>query len=168
MDIGKKIEYSLKIYEDISRQIQFADTKAGLILAWHGATSFFILNTASNKDVTMNSELWLILSLALFFVLVSIIYSISTVIPRIKSPIDIECMFWIMDISHKRETHTGSVERFQKNIYDENQVFKCISNSVVVVSKILKTKYEYVRTAIGGLLAGMIFEIIFMLMIIAK
>jgi len=168
MDIGKKIECSLKIYEDISRQIQFADTKAGLILAWHGATSFFILNTASNKDVTLNSELWLILSLALFFVLVSIIYSISTVVPRIKSPIDTKCMFWIMDISHKGETHTGSVERFQKNIDDENQVFKCISNSVVVVSKILKTKYEYVQRAIGGLLAGMIFEIIFMLMVIAK
>ena len=165
-ELRKKIEYSLKIYDDILRQIEFADTKAGLIMAWHGATSFFILNTATSKD--MSSELWLVLGLGLFFVLVSVVYSISTVIPRIKSPINHKCMFWIMDITHDKETYYGSIERFKKNVSDENQVFNCITNSVVAVSNILKKKYVFVQRAIGGLVAGFIFEVVFMLMVIYR
>jgi len=164
IELSKKIEYSLKIYDDISRQIQFADTKAGLIMAWHGATSFFILNTATSKDMT--PELWCVLGMGLFFVLVSVIYSICTVIPRIKSPINNKCMFWIMDITHDKETYIGSIERFKKNVSDENQVFNCITNSVIVVSNILKKKYRYVQRAVGGLVVGFIFEVIFMLMVI--
>ena len=166
IELSKKIEYSLKIYDDISRQIQFADTKAGLIMAWHGATSFFILNTATSKDMTY--ELWLVLGLGLFFVLVSVIYSICTVIPRIKSPINHKCIFWIMDITHDKETYNGSIARFKINISDENQVFDCITNSIVAVSNILKKKYVFVQRAIGGLVAGFIFEVIFMLMVIYK
>jgi len=167
IELSKKIQYSLKIYDDISRQIQFADTKAGLIIAWHGATAFFILNTATAaKDMTPG--LWSVLGIGLVFVLVSIICSISTVIPRIKSPINKNCMFWIMDITHEKETYTGSIERFKKNVSDENQVFDCITNSIVVVSNILKKKYKCVQASIGGLIAGFFFEVIFMLMVICN
>jgi len=168
VDLSKKIDYSLKIYDDISRQIQFADTKAGLIMAWHGATSFFILNTAISKVKDMTPELWLVLGIGLFFVLVSIIYSICTVIPKVKSFNNYRCMFWIMDITHDKETYIGSIERFKKNVSDENQVFNCISNSVIAVTNILKKKYEYVQSAFAGLMVGFIFEVIFMLMVIYK
>ena len=40
-NIKEKINTALEVYKDISRQIQFADTKAGLILAWHGASLGF-------------------------------------------------------------------------------------------------------------------------------
>lgn len=165
-ELDKKIEYSFKIYDDISRQIQFADTKSGLILAWHGATLFFLFRTIlnSNVKIIMGTGEWLVLMLALFFVFVSLVNTISTIMPRIKSPLNTKCMFWIMDISYKDKILDDPLKRFSDNIEDKEQVFKCISSTVIIISDILKLKYEKVQVAIGGLFAGMILEIIFLLM----
>lgn len=166
--MDKKIENSLKIYDEISRQIQFADTKAGLILAWHGATLFLLFRTVltPSNQIIMGSAEWTILGFALFFVFISLVNVISTIMPKIDSPVNNNCMFWIMDIigDNPKETFPETIQRFSKNIEDQEKLFKCISTSIVVVSQILKLKYERVQIAIGGLVAGMVLEIIFLIM----
>ena len=165
IELKDKIEYSLKIYNDISRQIQFADTKAGLILAWQGATLFFLFKVLfSIEKLKLDSIGWLLLILALFFVGTSILRSFSTIYPRLSfKDHNSKCMFWIIDIKPNHEDFLAAKNRFMSNIKEENQLFECLSNSIIFISDILKTKYKNVQVALGGLLAGFIFEVVLLL-----
>jgi len=110
-DIEKEINLSLEVYKDISRQIQFADTKAGLILAWHGASLGFLsklvvdnighLHPVGLKIATLVSIL-----IGLMSAILSMFFAFSVVYPRLKDKsCQEECMFWIYHISCERNNH---------------------------------------------------------------
>jgi len=162
--MDKKIEHALEIYKDISRQIQFADTKAGLILAWHGASLFFFFKIIFSIEMHFDNWHWLLLALVLFFVGSSILQSFFTILPRLTTDYhNQKCMFWIFDITKGTEDFTTAKTRFMTNIESNEQVFECITNSVIAISNVLKIKYKKIQIALGGLIAGLIFEIVLLL-----
>jgi len=85
-EIKEKINTALEIYKDISRQIQFADTKAGLILAWHGASLGFLSKLVLDHlkgDKTDNLTVWLFF-FGVIAALISIWFAFWVVYPRLK------------------------------------------------------------------------------------
>ncbi len=163
-DIKEKIDTALEVYKDISRQIQFADTKAGLILAWHGASLGFltkIIVDAIGKFQTVGWKLATLFSFgcALIAALASIGFAFSVILPRLKdTTCQRECMFWIYHI--RCEDFNRDLERFKKNLNDPERVLDCISRSVVAVAEVLKEKYTHLRYSLLFLLAALGFEVL--------
>ncbi|RUM32197.1 MAG: hypothetical protein DSY42_01410 [Aquifex sp.] len=170
MSIKERIEIVLEIYKDISRQIQFADTKAGLILAWHGASLGFITKILfdalkSNKDkLPLEYILVLLFILILIFAGISIYYALNTVYPRLRDTDCVnECMFWAYHISC--EDFQRDLERFKQNMKDLNRILDCLSRSVVSVSGILKNKYSKLQSSVRWLIISLFLEIVFLIVL---
>jgi len=158
-EIKEKINTALEIYKDISRQIQFADTKAGLILAWHGASLGFLSKLVLDHlkgDKTDNLTVWLFF-FGVIAALISIWFAFWVVYPRLKdTSCNKDCMFWAYHISC--EGFECDLERFKRNISNPEKVLDCISRSTVAVANVLKEKYENLQKAFKFLAAALLFE----------
>ena len=158
----KKLNIALEIYKDISRQIQFADTKAGLILAWHGASLGFLSKIVTDKLQEITSVGLKVLTLTFFgcsliLALLSIFFSFLVIFPRLKdTTCQRECMFWIYHISC--ESFERDLHRFKENIEDPERVLNCLSRSVVAVAGILKEKYKKLQYSLLFLAFALVFE----------
>ena len=147
-DLKEKIDIALEIYKDISRQIQFADTKAGLILAWHGASLGFlskiILDAYSSLNPSFGSVVLILYLASLILAGLSIGFAFFVVYPRLEdkkcSNEEKKCMFWAYHISC--EGFKSDVKRFVSNLESQDNILNCIARSTVSVAKILQEKYE--------------------------
>jgi len=170
-NIKEKINTALEIYKDISRQIQFADTKAGLILAWHGASLGFLTKIVVDAIEKFQYIGWKLATLfsfgcALIAALASISFAFSVVLPRLEDKdCRKECMFWIYHIRCEKEPDKD-LERFKKNLNDPERVFNCISLSVVNVAEVLKKKYTHLRYSLFFLCAALILEVLTIIVLI--
>jgi len=121
-DIEKEINLSLEVYKDISRQIQFADTKAGLILAWHGASLGFLSklvvdNISHLHPVGLKIATLVSILIGLISAILSMFFAFSVVYPRLKDKsCQEECMFWIYHISCERNNHTPQPNEVLKKL----------------------------------------------------
>ena len=168
-DGKKKIDTALEIYKDISRQIQFADTKAGLILAWHGASLGFLTKIVVDAIEKFHNIGWKLATLfsfgcALIAALSSIGFAFSVILPRLKdTTCQRECMFWIYHI--RCEDFNRDLERFKENLNNPERVFDCISRSVVAVAGVLKEKYTHLKCSLLCLLVALGFEVLTILIL---
>lgn len=128
-----KIQTALEVYKDISRQIEFADRKAWILIGLNLLIALVL--TVIGKPIT-------ILASVLNLLLAGLILA-SVITPRITDGCNKECMFWAYDI--RCGNFDEDLERFKENLNDPEKVFDCISRSVVAVSDILKKKYEKIR-----------------------
>ena len=166
----KKLNIALEIYKDISRQIQFADTKAVVILAWHGASLGFLFKIVSDNFPKLSSFVGKVFTLTSFgcglaFALLSLGFAFWVVLPRLKdTPCQRKCMFWAYHISC--EGFERDVLRFKENIANPERVLDCLSRSVVAVAQVLKEKYEKTRKSLLFLLPALAFEILTILLLL--
>ncbi|RTZ67063.1 MAG: hypothetical protein DSZ30_06135, partial [Aquificaceae bacterium] len=160
---------ALEIYKDILRQIQFADTKAGLILAWHGASLGFLSKIVTDnlqKIITVGLKVLTLTSFScsLILALLSIGFAFWVVLPRLKdTSCQRECMFWVYHISC--EDFEKDLQRFKENIENPERVLDCLSRSVVATAEILKRKYENLRKSLILLALALLPEVITILTI---
>ncbi len=168
-NIKEKINTALEVYKDISRQIQFADTKAGLILAWHGASLGFLTKIVVDAIEKFHNIGWKLATLfffgcALIAALASIGFAFSVILPRLKdTTCQRECMFWIYHI--RCEDFNRDLERFKENLNNPERVFDCISRSVVNVAGVLKEKYTHLKCSLLCLLVALGFEVLTILIL---
>jgi len=166
----KKLNIALEIYKDISRQIQFADTKAGLILAWHGASLGFLSKIVTDKLQEITSVGLKVLTLtsfvySLFLASLSIAFAFLVILPRLKdTTCQRECMFWIYHISC--ESFERDLHRFKENVEDPERVLNCLSRSVVAVAGILKEKYKQLQNSLLFLAFALVFEALTVVLLI--
>ena len=153
---------ALAVYKDLSRQIEFADRKAGLSLLFNALNFGFLLNiTIANLNSFTEKILF---SFYLIAFLSSVIFALLVIYPRLKDKsCQKECMFWIYHIKCEGEDFNQSVERFLENIENPQNVLNCIARSVVAVSEVLKRKYQYVRLSITGLLVSLLLEMVLLI-----
>lgn len=163
--VDEKLDVAFKIYQDIFHQIQFADTKAGLALAWHGASLGFLFKLVIDNLKNINSPILECLTLifvacSLVFAAISIGFIFSVIIPRLKdtSCSNKECMIWIYHISC--EGFEKDTQRFIKNLGDCENILECLSRSIVAIAEILKKKYENFKWSLIFLAIAFIFEVI--------
>ncbi len=168
-DVEKKLNIALEIYKEISRQIQFADIKAGLILAWHGASLGFLSKIVTDslqkitplglKVLTLNS-----FGCSLILALLSIGFAFWVVLPRLKdTTCQRECMFWVYHI--RCESFEKDLQRFKENIGNPERVLDCLSRSVVATAEILKKKYENLKKSLILLALALLPEVLTILTI---
>jgi hypothetical protein len=166
----QKLKIALEIYKDISRQILFADTKAVVILAWHGASLGFLFKIVSDNFPKLSSFVGKVFALTSFgcgliSALLSLGFAFWVVIPRLKdTSCRRECMFWAYHISC--EGFERDVLRFKENIANPERVLDCLSRSVVAVAQVLKEKYEKTRKSLLFLLPALAFEILTILLLL--
>ena len=159
----REIEKALEVYKDISRQIEFADKKAGWLIIANILNFAFLLNVANFNSFTEK----ILFSFYLIAFLSSVIFALLVIYPRLKDKsCQKECMFWIYHIKCEGEDFNQSVERFLKNIENPQNVLNCIARSVVAVSEVLKRKYQYIQLSIVFFLFSLLIELLGEIMLI--
>lgn len=138
-----KIDYLWKIHEHLSENVRFADTKAGLIIIFV-STLIGALHTTGNtkRFYTYN---WSFREVLVIFVLslmlVSIIFSVMVVLPRLLSSNAKGIIFWEGVLMH------GSSSVYGEKIInvEKKELMNHLADQVYDLAIICALKYKYVK-----------------------
>ncbi|MDJ0583289.1 Pycsar system effector family protein [Crocosphaera sp.] len=138
------LEHMWKVKEYVSQYIQFADTKAGLIIAL-STLNIALLVLLPGEILTW--EILLIL-LSLIPIAVSLFYAIQCIKPRTTSPSN-NSIFW------------GNIAKYRnyddyKKVVDQADKLEDLQKQVFEISKIAQEKYRCIERSVESQKYGLI------------
>lgn len=157
------MEEQLKtIFANINEWLRFAEAKNGALLAANAATIFGAIQVVLGER-ELNFWWYLYLYVLIFFIVLSIIITLVSFLPRTKIP-------WIRQIGEKQKYDNllffGDISKYTPSDYIEHVIKlygKDITPSrldyiyaeqIVINSRIASKKYEFFRVAMWCTIAG--------------
>lgn len=160
MDIFRKTDVALKLYESIQNIIRFADTKINVLSVINGiATSYILTNFQQVYSLSFFSKLMLLLYFMTFIVF--IYFLLNTILPRIKSSPSkkLSQAVYFGHISN-RNTVNDFISDFRK--MTDEEFFDDLLTQIYESSKIATTKFSYYKK--GLITLQLQFSIFFILL----
>jgi hypothetical protein len=161
---GIMIDYAAfmwNIYNSITDQIKFCDTKATAILASNGVIlSIIFSKSIDNIQFLKSNKLVLFDSLLIFtFGILSIYYCVKCLSPRLENN-SIQSIIFFEDIAQYFNT-PDEYDQVAGNIAKNDAEFtRQISHSIWIISKIASKKYNYILKAVKSFKYMILFIII--------
>jgi hypothetical protein len=161
--MSKKTENLWKTLESINELIRFADAKATAVLAMDGVVAgFYFSNTGAVQAVLKQQTIAVIpLIVAVALVLISLVFSVYCIIPRLKMNKS-NCLIFFCDIASSYES-AKAYETAIKDEMTEGKIDTHIADQVWATSKIAVKKYEAASYSIIFFMFAIFASIAFML-----